>query len=459
MKTMTIEGFQKALAAAAKQKGETGAIEQKKLILGSYMITDADGVAIDPESIDVHLMPAAGEVEQEMNEEPTMTEEKIAETVAKSVKAAFGEFAPKSPAVRAELELPRIKTYGRLKNFSHDDAGKLGAFRFGTWCMAAMGHKKSAEFCAKNGIPVIRTKAHVEGINSAGGFLVPDEFDSELITLREQFGVFRRNAQIKPMSSDVKRIPKRKSTLTAYFVGEASPITESTQVFDSITLVAKKLGVLTTVSSELSEDAVVNLGDDVAGEIAYAFARKEDECGFLGDGTSTYGGIVGLQNALTDATYQVSDGGATTYATVSLAELHAGLRKLPAWAAQRQNIKIYTSKAAFHAIFERLALAAGGVTAAEIAGGAAPRFFGYPVEFTQVIPVTESGGATFAFIGDLRQGCIMGDRRETSIAFSDSALNAFEQDELAVRGTERFDIVCANVGDATESGALVKMTL
>ena len=79
-----------------------------------------------------------------------MTEEKIAETVAKSVKAAFGEFAPKSPAVRAELELPRIKTYGRLKNFTHDDACKLGAFRFGTWCMAAMGHKKSAEFCAKS---------------------------------------------------------------------------------------------------------------------------------------------------------------------------------------------------------------------------------------------------------------------------------------------------------------------
>ena len=458
MKTMTIEGFQKALAAAAKQKGESGAIEQKKLILGSYMITDADGVAVDPESIDIHLMPAAGEVEQEMNEENPMTEEKIAETVAKSVKAAFADFAPKSPVVTA-VEAPRLKTFGRLKAFGNDAAGKETAFRFGTWCLAAMGHKKSADWAAKNGLPVIRQKAHVEGINSAGGFLVPDEFDSELITLREQYGVFRANARVVPMSSDTKRIPKRKSTLSAYFVGEASAITESTQVFDSVTLVAKKLGVLTTVSSELSEDAVVNLGDDVASEIAYAFALKEDECGFLGDGTSAYGGIVGLDNALTDATYQVSDGDATNYAGVTLAEIHAALRKLPAWAAQRQNIKIFCSKNAFHAIFERLAMAAGGVTAAEIAGGAAPRFFGYPVEFTQVIPVTESAGATFAFIGDLAQGAIMGDRRSTSIAFSDSALNAFEQDELAVRGTERFDIVCANVGDSTQTGAMVKLTL
>ena len=76
-----------------------------------------------------------------------------------------------------------------------------------------------------------------------------------------------------------------------------------------------------------------------------------------------------------------------------------------------------------------------------------------------MIPVTESGGATFAYIGDLQQACIFGDRRANSIAFSDSALNAFEQDEIAVRGTERFDIVCANVGGSSSYGAMVKMTL
>ncbi len=46
-----------------------------------------------------------------------------------------------------------------------------------------------------------------------------------------------------------------------------------------------------------------------------------------------------------------------------------------------------------------------------------------------------------------------------TVAFSDSALNAFEQDELAVRGTQRFDIVCANVGSSSAYGAMVKLTL
>ena len=454
MKTMNTNDFTAALERAAKIKGEPGLVAQKKLILENYMIVDEAGMAVDPESLDVVVKPAAAEMEND-----NMDTAQIEEAVAKSVRKTLAEqVTSKAFGVSATVDAPweKARVYGRVKHLKSKEA----AWKFGTWCLAAMGHAPSQAHCKNHGISLIRTKGHSEGVNSAGGFLVPDEFENEIITLREQYGVFRRNARIVAMSADVKRLPKRTSTLTAYFVGEASAITESQQVFENVQLVAKKLGVLTTVSSELNEDSVVNIGDDVANEIAYAFSLKEDDCGFNGDGTSTYGGIVGLANALTDATYQVSDGGATNYAGVTVAELAAGLRKLPAWAAQRNNIKVYCSKNAYHAIFERLALAAGGNNATDIANGLTqPKWFGYPVEFAQVIPVTETGGATFAYIGDLQQACIFGDRRSNSIAFSDSALNAFEQDEIAVRGTERFDIVCANVGGSSSFGAMVKMTL
>jgi len=461
MQTMNLDKFREALTLAARVKGEPGVVAQKKLILDRYMIVDADGVAVDPETLDVTIAPAAPAVEEDAAkpaEEDPMTNEEITKSV-RAVVAAELKASPRANAVVAEPKAwETAKVYGKLKNLTN----KEQAFRFGSWCLGAMGHKKSADWCAANGL-ALRTKGHTEGVNSAGGFLVPDEFENELITLREQFGVFRRNARIWPMSSDTLRIPKRSSTLTAYFVGEAAAGTESQQVFDSVQLVAKKLMALTTVSSELLEDAVVNIGDDIAGEIAYAFALKEDGCGFLGDGTSTYGGIVGLENALTNATYQISDGAATAPSGVLLAEINAAFGKLPAWAYQRNGVKIYCHKSVYHTVFEKLAMAAGGVTAAEIAAGMQPRFFGYPVEFAQVMNTSASlataGSGTFAFIGDLSQGCYLGDRRSTSVAFSDSALNAFEQDERVVRGTERFDIVCANVGSATESGAVIKLTL
>ena len=41
-------------------------------------------------------------------------------------------------------------------------------------------------------------------------------------------------------------------------------------------MVAKKLAALTLWSSELNEDAMISIGDDLAGEIAYAFSQKED---------------------------------------------------------------------------------------------------------------------------------------------------------------------------------------
>ena len=72
------------------------------------------------------------------------------------------------------------------------------------------------------------------------------------------------------------------------------------------------------------------------------------------------------------------------------------------------------------------------------------------------MPRVSALGISLLF-GDLSMAAYFGDRRQTSIAFSDSALNAFEQDEIAVRGSERFDINVANVGDTVEAGPIVGM--
>jgi len=457
MKTMEITEVRDALAKAARIKGEAGVIAQKKLILDRFMIVDENGVAVDPDAIDITIAPAAGEaeVETDMAKEPEMTEDQITKSVRSAIAGATRGNAP-TMAVTAEPKAwDTARQYGRLKHLKNRES----AYKMGAWFMGAMGHKKSAEFCANNGL-VIR-KAHTEGVNNQGGFLVPDEFENELVTLREQYGVIRRNARIWPMASDTLRIPKRAAGLTAYFVGEAAPGTESTQTIDQVNLVAKKLMALTTVTNELLEDALVNIGDDIAGEIAYAFSFKEDDAGFNGDGTSSYGGIVGLGTTLSDATYQVSDGDATAVSGVTIAEIMKGLSKLPGWASQRGNIKFYCNKSVYHAAFERLAMGAGGATATEIIRGVTgPSFFGYPVEFTQALAAAPSGaGATYAYVGDMTQAVYLGDRRSTTVAFSDSALNAFEQDERIIRGTSRFDIVCANCGSASAAGAMIKLTL
>jgi HK97 family phage major capsid protein len=121
------------------------------------------------------------------------------------------------------------------------------------------------------------------------------------------------------MSSDIKRMPRRATNLTASFVGEASIASQSNETFDQINLVAKKSMVLTKFSSELSEDAVINFADDLAGEMAYAQAKLEDNCAFIGDSTSTYGGITGLATAVGSA--GVSTATSTAFTAITLAQI------------------------------------------------------------------------------------------------------------------------------------------
>ena len=102
------------------------------------------------------------------------------------------------------------------------------------------------QYCKDHGIEL---KAHNEGTNTSGGYLVPIEFSNDMIDLREQYGVIRRLAKVVPMASETKLVPRRKTGLTAYWVGEAVAATESTKGWDQVQLVAKKLACLALYSS------------------------------------------------------------------------------------------------------------------------------------------------------------------------------------------------------------------
>ena len=454
MKTLTLDKFTKALNNAAAQHGAAGVAHAKALMLEDCMIVDESGAPIDPANIDVMLAPAAAPAAVE--EASAKADDAPAEAVAKSVRAEIrAAIADAGMPVRRAIvtSSDTIPVYRGIKHLKDSRE----AFRFGRFIAATCGHRKSVDWCENNGLSL---KAHSEGVNSAGGFLVPDEFEASLINLREQFGVFRANAKVYPMSRDTLVIPRRTGTLTSYWVGETKAATESTQTFDNVQLVAKKLFALTTTSTELAEDAIANIGDQVAQEIAYEFALREDQAGFNGDGTSQYGGIVGLKSAVGSA--GTSDSGISTAAVsgIALTAIHGWLALLPAYAAT-PNAKIYCHKSIFHALFEKLAMGVGGVTATELTNGIAPRFFGYPVVFTQAmsgVVGTGTDGEPLAYFGDLSMAAAFGDRRAVTIKTSDSALNAFEQDEIAIKGTQRVDINCHSVGDSTNAGAIVMLT-
>ena len=371
--------------------------------------------------------------------------------------------APLAPAEQARQQggvqlATTVYRGGPLKAFKGPE-GQKQAFRAGMFLAAAIGrNQRAAQFCAENGIPVVR--AHSGGTDSLGGFLVPDEFENVMIDLRIQYGVFRRNANVVPMTTDTKTRPRRTGGLTAYFRASGDATTESTKSWDTVTLVAKLCSVLTKYENELSEDAVINIGDDLVSEIAYAFEAKIDDCGFNGDGTSTYDGIVGVRNKLLNlsatraniAGLQVASG--NLWSEIVLADLQGVIAKLPQFARQSGNIKWYCSHEFYATVLMRLAQAVGGVTATEIQNGFGPSFFGIPVEITEAMPHTEANDVVPLLYGNLSQAAFLGDRKGTSIAMTDSDSTDFAKGIMAIRGDTRFDINVHDVGNQSSTASL-----
>lgn len=363
--------------------------------------------------------------------------------------------AKEGKKVEENLYPERFGRVSSLRCFKGPDAEKA-AYRFGKWFLATLGNQGAIAWCSKAGIQLL---AQSEGVNSQGGYLVPDEFSRTIIDLRETYGVFRRNARVIPMGSDTLLVPRRVSGLTAYFVAENAAITESDKVWGQVQLIAKKLATLTRYSSELDEDAIISIADDLASEIAYAFALKEDQSGFIGDGTSTYGGIVGVAVAINDGTHTASVVGAISgnisFETLDLEDFEAVLGKLPQYAIP--NAKWFASQYGFAASMARLAYAGGGNTVTQIGGGVGPSFLGYPVVISQVL--NSAAGSDVSKIkvlfGDLRLAAMMGERRGITIATSSERY--FDQDQLAIRGTERIDINVHDLGDNTTPGPIIAL--
>lgn len=351
--------------------------------------------------------------------------------------------------------------YGTLRAFKGKDAA-TNAYRSGRFLAASLfGHAASRQWCNEHGVEVriatdmdIGSRAMAEGINTAGGYLVPDELEAAVITLREEYGDARRNCRIKLMVSDHSNQPKKVSGLTAYAIGENVEFTESEQEWGNVELTAKKWGVLLRISNELSEDTLINLAEDIANDIALAFATSEDESAIDGDGTGTYHGIVGVRTKMIDGSHLGSyvEAAATgdNWSELTDTDLLNVMAVLPKYA--RRNAKWHCSPLAKVAVFDRLIKAVGGATMAEtVQGPIQPRYMSYPIEEWPAMPTVDAAAALnnkiMLFFGDMMLSTTMGIRRGMTVKRLEERYAEFDQ--IGILATERFTINNHSIGGAT----------
>jgi HK97 family phage major capsid protein len=360
-----------------------------------------------------------------------------------------------SESPRPSFKIPaKAKAHGPLMAFQGPDAER-NAFVAGNFLLAnVFGNQNAARWCNSNGLHVTNSMSTSD--NSKGGFFVPDEMSQTIIRLREERGIFPQFANRVPMGSDIIRIPRLLSDCTAYWVGENTEITASDPVLGEAELMARKLGALTKVSSELDEDAVVEIGDMITQSMAYAEADKIDEAAFNGDGTSTYGGVLGIKNAIDSAAVSTALSGNVGASTLDLVDFETAMGLLPQYPGA--SPRWFMNSAVYYASAFPLMNAAGGNSNVTLANGVqTPMFLGFPVSFVQVMTSTTGSAVStiLAYFGDLRLGASYGVRR--SVRTEVSTERYFELDQIGIKTTQRVAINFHERGDTVRNRPIIAL--
>lgn len=372
---------------------------------------------------------------------------------------------PVPVAPRVEANIPHA---GNLRAFRQDlyaggrREAEQQAYRAGQWCRAVIfGDQGASRWCRDHNVPLLSAGRGMEtrvltGTGVGQSVLVPDELVLPIIDLREMYGLARRLCRIHPMASDTATVPRMLSGATAYFVGRESAPTASDPALDNITLTAKNVAAETRLSNDYADDSVINLADLIADEHARAFATKEDSCLINGDGSSTYGGIVGLRTAILGLAGAVDAAtGHDTFAEIDAPDLRSVIAKLPD--IPGINPIWLTSKVGQNAVFGRLTDAVGGNTKRDLASRMPDQWAGYDIQTSAEMPkvLTDLSDVVMALFGDLRMGVLFGDRRGMTMMVDPYSLSSYQQTKII--SSERFDINCHGVGTASAAGPVVAL--
>ena len=307
-------------------------------------------------------------------------------------------------------------------------------------------------------MPLDKEKSQDSQTIAAGSVLVGEELSSRLIELMGVYGKFRKNCQIVQMNSQRLDVPKISGNVTIYVPGQKVSITESGMTFGSVRLDVRAFAAYVGVSRELDDDAVISIGEIIARSMIRSLVKKEDEIGFVGDGTETYNGMSGIVGAfwsIDDDQANIAGlktGSGNAYSELALVDFEGTIALLPP--EFDEFAKWYMHKRFYYNVIMPLVRAAGVGNFIDLITDRKARYFmGYEIEFVHCMPYAEADSQICAVLGDLRDGAYLGERKQLELERSDHVL--FQNYMTAFRGVERIDINAFGVGDGTNPGPIV----
>lgn len=249
----------------------------------------------------------------------------------------------------------------------------------------------------------LRGKALVHNVLSTtpdedGGFLVPLEFERDIVKALDEENIIRRLAKVVTTYHE-RKIPVALGHSVAQWTTENSAYTEGNPTFGQKQIDAYKLTDLCRVSVELLKDSTFDIEAYLRQEFARAFGIAEEEAFCVGNGTTQPTGIF-TENG---GTVGVTAASATAITVDEIISLVHALK-----APYRKNAKFLMNDATV-ALLRKLKDQNGQyLWQPSVQAGVPDRLLGYEIYTSPYVPVAQAGALAIAF-GDFKNYWI-GDR-------------------------------------------------
>ena len=243
-----------------------------------------------------------------------------------------------------------------------------------------------------------------EGVDADGGYLVPDEYDSRLITKLTEENVIRRLGHRLSTSGDHK-INIAASTPAAAWIEEGESLTFGDVTFDQIILDAHKLHVAVKVTEELLYDSMFDIENYLFDAFGKALANAEEDAFINGDGNGKPLGILAAAGGAQTGVTTASSTAITADEVINLVySLKRPYRKNAVFIMNDQTIAAIRKLKDGNGMY---------MWQPALTAGEPDRLLGYPVHTSQFMPTIAAGAKTIAF-GDFSYYNI-GDRGSRSL--------------------------------------------
>jgi len=152
-------------------------------------------------------------------------------------------------------------------------------------------HKRAFENYVRkgeeHGLREVEAKAMSYGSGPDGGYLVPDEVETEIGKRLAALSPIRSIASVRQVSSSVLKKPFAVSGPATGWVGEtASRPQTNTATLDELSFPTAEIYAMPAATASLLDDSVVDLDQWIAGEVEAVFAEQEGKAFVTGDGTN-----------------------------------------------------------------------------------------------------------------------------------------------------------------------------